>query len=193
MKRYIIYGLSLMMCGVAPAVAQVEGEAPAAKKEVSAKPRKQYPTRVIKGRVVNAATNNPVSGAMVRVAEVEGYSALTHSDGTYELKVPLFASSLLISAPDLNMSRIGISKDETQREVALYANTFANDYATHTNVLATESAQGFQYSNAVTIEDEIQKQLGADVHVVNRNGTAGIGGVMFMNGINSLKKRCLLN
>lgn len=186
MKRYIIYGLSLMMCGVAPAFAQVEGEASATKKEVSAKPRKQYPTRVVKGRVVNAATNNPVSGAMVRVAEVEGYSALTRTDGTYELKVPLFASSLMISAPDLNMSRIGISKDDTQREVALYANSFANDYTTSTNVLATESAQNFQYSNAVTIEDEIQKQLGADVHVVNRNGTAGIGGVMFMNGINSL-------
>ena len=92
-----------MMCGVAPAFAQVEGEASATKKEVSAKPRKQYPTRVIKGRVVNAATNNPVSGAMVRVAEVEGYSALTRSDGTYELKVPLFASSLTVSYTHLDV------------------------------------------------------------------------------------------
>lgn len=187
MKRYIIYGLSLMMCGATPAMAQDDGdEADNIKKEVTAKPRKQYPTRVVKGRVVNAATNSPIGGAMVRVAEVDGYSALTHSDGTYELKVPVFASSLMVSAPDMNISKIGLSKQEQQCEVALYANAFANDYSETTNVLSTESAQGFGYSNAVTIEDEIQKNLGANVHVINRNGTAGIGGVMFMNGLNSL-------
>ena len=188
MKRYIIYGLSLIMFSAAPAFAQDEADedAPSAKREQPAKPRKQYPTRVVKGRVLNATTNNPVSGAMIRTAEVDGYSTLSHSDGTYELKVPLFATSLQVSAPDLNMAKIGLVKGEEQRDVMLYPETFSKEYADGTNVLGTESATDFRYSNAVTIEDEVQKRLGADVRVINRNGTPGIGGVMFMNGINSL-------
>ena len=188
MKRYIIYGLSLIMFSAAPAFAQDEADedAPSAKREQPAKPRKQYPTRVVKGRVLNATTNNPVSGAMIRTAEVDGYSTLSHSDGTYELKVPLFATSLQVSAPDLNVAKIGLVRGEEQRDVLLYPETFSKEYTDGTNVLASESTTDFRYSNAVTIEDEVQKRLGADVRVINRNGTPGIGGVMFMNGINSL-------
>ena len=188
MKRYIIYGLSLIMFSAAPAFAQDEADedAPSAKREQPAKPRKQYPTRVVKGRVLNATTNNPVSGAMIRTAEVDGYSTLSHSDGTYELKVPLFATSLQVSAPDLNVAKIGLVRGEEQRDVLLYPETFSKEYTDGTNVLASESTTDFRYSNAVTIEDEVQKRLGADVRVISRNGTPGIGGVMFMNGINSL-------
>ena len=77
MKRYIIFGLSLLMLSVAPVAAQDgDSEQLVAKREKNVKPRKQYPTRDVKGRVLNAATKAPVSGAMVRTAEVEGYSAL---------------------------------------------------------------------------------------------------------------------
>ena len=153
MKRYIIYGLSLIMFSAAPAFAQDEADedAPSAKREQPAKPRKQYPTRVVKGRVLNATTNNPVSGAMIRTAEVDGYSTLSHSDGTYELKVPLFATSLQVSAPDLNVAKIGLVRGEEQRDVLLYPETFSKEYTDGTNVLSSESTTDFRYSNAVTI------------------------------------------
>ncbi len=188
MKKYVIFCLSLLMLGTTSVVAQ-DDETEELEVRRPVKPtavKKQYPTRVVKGRVINGTSKNPISGAMVRVGEVEGYSALTHSDGTYEIKVPLFATSLDISAPDMNMSKVGLVKDEQQREVALYPITFNSEYQQGTNVGADAYTTDFRYSNAVTIEDEIQKRLGADVHTVLRNGTSGIGGVMFMNGVNSL-------
>ena len=176
------------MLGVAPVAAQEDDseELAAPRKEKVVKPRKQYPTRVVKGRVLNAASKAPVSGAMVRVAEVEGYSALSHSDGSYELKVPLFATSLEISAPDRNMTKLGLVDDEQQRDALLYPSTFTSEYAHGTNVTSDESTSDFRFSNAVSIEEEVQKRLGADVHVTSRSGTPGIGSVMFMNGLNSL-------
>ena len=187
MKRYIIFGLSLLMLSVAPVAAQDDdSEQLVVKREKNVKPRKQYPTRVVKGRVLNAATKAPVSGAMVRTAEVEGYSALTRSDGTYEIKVPLFATSLEISAPDRNPTKIGLVNGENQRDAMLYSATFSSEYSQGTNVTGDESASDFRFSNAVSIEEEVQKRLGADVHTTMRSGVPGIGGVMFMNGINSL-------
>ena len=68
MKKYILYCLSLLMLSVAPVAAQEDDSElmDAPRKEKPAKPRKQYPTRVVKGRVLNAATKAPISGAMVR-------------------------------------------------------------------------------------------------------------------------------
>ena len=38
----------------------------------------------------------------------------------------------------------------------------------------------------MTIESEIQQQLGADVRTIMRSGTPGVGGVMFIGGLNSI-------
>ncbi|MBO4451269.1 MAG: TonB-dependent receptor plug domain-containing protein, partial [Bacteroidaceae bacterium] len=188
MKKYILYCLSLLMLSVAPVAAQEDDSElmDAPRKEKPAKPRKQYPTRVVKGRVLNASTKAPISGAMVRVAEVDGYSALSRSDGTYEIKVPLFATSIEVSAPDRNMAKIGLVADENQRDVLLYPVAFSAEYTKGTNLTADESASDFRFSNAVSIEEEVQKHLGANVHITSRSGIPGLGSVMFMNGVNSL-------
>ena len=84
-----------MMAGALPAVAQDDVESGnAVKSERTAKPVKKYATRKVSGKVLNGASGKPMSGAIVSVAEVDGYSALTHSDGTYEIEVPLFATAL---------------------------------------------------------------------------------------------------
>ena len=155
-------------------------------KERSPKARKQYPTREVRGRVLDATTRTPLSGAMVRVSEVEGYSVLTESDGSYTLLVPLFATSLEVSSPDLNMVKIGLRKGEQQTDVLLYPETFSADYQQSTDVTAMTQAQDFRFSPAITVESEIQGRLGADVHTTTRNGTPGIGSVMFIDGLGSL-------
>lgn len=142
--------------------------------------------KTISGRVLSAATGNPLSGAIVKTAEVEGYSTLTAEDGTYEMKVPSYASSILISAPDFNILRRGISQKAQQADVSLYPSTMRKDYTPTTNVTATEQAQGFQYSSAINIEEEVQKNMGAYVHTTTRSGAPGIGSVMFLGGLNSL-------
>ncbi|MBR4897506.1 MAG: SusC/RagA family TonB-linked outer membrane protein [Prevotella sp.] len=187
MKRHIIFGLSLLFLNTLPVLAQEDDSGsltPAvAKKEM---PRKQYPTRMVKGRVLDATAMTPMSGALVRVAEIEGYSTLTQSDGSYELRVPLFASSLEVSAPDFNLAKIGLQNGEQQADARLYPDSFTDDYQRGTSISARASISDFRFSNAVTVEDEIQKRLGANVHTVTRSGTPGIGSVMFMGGLNSL-------
>lgn len=186
MKKYVIYCLSLFLFGASTAFAQDDESDAQVVRKVTTSLKKQYPTRVVKGRVINGASKSPVSGAMVRVGEIDGYSALTHSDGTFEIKVPLFATSLEVSAPDMNMSKMGLVKDEQQKDVYLYPATFVPEYRNGTNVTAENTTTDFRFSDATSIEDEIQKRLGAEVHTTMRNGTSGVGGVMFMNGLNSL-------
>ena len=188
MNRYFIFALVSLMFQAAPLSAQDEdgelSEAP--KRERAEKPRKQYPTRTVSGRVLDATTKTPLSGVMVRVAEVDGYSTLSDDDGSYELRVPLFATSILVSAPEYNLTKTGLRRDGQQPDIVLYPATFTPDYDATTDVTARESASDFRFSNAVTIEEEIQKRLGASVHTITRSGTPGVGSVMFMNGLNSL-------
>ena len=146
----------------------------------------QQATRVVNGRIIDAGTKSPVAGVLVRAAEVEGYSTLTDSAGNYTLAIPLTVSALEYSAPDRNLVKAGLSKGGQQRDVVLYPTSFSTDYRQGTDVAGTAVADNFRYSNAVSIEDEIQKHLGANVHVTTRNGTPGIGSVMFIGGLNSL-------
>ncbi len=146
----------------------------------------QDATREVKGIVTDATTHQPLSGVLVSVAETNGYSTLTESDGSYELRVPLTATSLTFSSPEHNIVKSGLTSAVQQRAIALYPNTFSEDYGVKTNVTSTSNAKGFEFANSVSIEEEIQKKLGAEVHTTTRSGTPGIGSVMFMNGLSSI-------
>ena len=190
MKQYILFGISLALLTALPATLhaqnddeeEVEVQAPVRKAVV----KKQYPTRTVRGTVVDAATQQPVAGAIVRAAEVDGYSTLTGDDGTYELKVPLFATALYITTTDYLSQQQGLVSGEQQRTALLYGTAFRGDYDATTNVLGTQQAIDFRYTNAVNVKDEVEDQLGAYVHTISRGGTPGIGSVMFVQGLNSL-------
>jgi TonB-linked SusC/RagA family outer membrane protein len=193
MKKYRLYCLSLLVMGTLTTAAQEDEtvtedttiEQPVVKVKAES-PRKQVPTRMVTGRVINAATKAPLAGALVRTQEIEGYSALTEDDGSYEMKVPFFATSLEISAPDFNLTKVGLNKSGKVEMAMMYPSTLRADYTKGNNITSDKTADNFSFSPAITIEDEIQKQLGADVRTITRSGTPGIGSVMFMNGINSL-------
>ena len=192
MKRYILFGFSLLVAFPLAVFAQDddtedEEDMDFLKPKRTLTVKKQYETRTIKGKVLDGATKQPLAGAIVRAeTNIAGFSVLTDDDGKYELNVPLFASSLFISTPDHNPIRVGMAKGEEQGEVILYPSTFAPDYGQQPNVLGDYSATDFKYTNAINIKDEIQKQLGGQVYSVTRNGTPGIGNVMFIQGLNSL-------
>ena len=153
---------------------------------VMKKKQKQYDTRAISGRVLNATTGQPISGAIVKADGIEGYSVLTEDDGTYELKVPLFTSSLYISTPDFNPVRLGLQEAVAQRVVRLYPSTFTPEFDKQINVRGDRVTDDFRFTNSVNIKDEVQKSLGAEVYTITRNGTPGVGSVMFIQGLNSL-------
>ena len=190
MKRYILFGLSLLMAIPLAVNAQdddtEEEEGTQTAIRGFAVKQKQYVTRNIKGRVVDAATQEPISGAIIHASEIDGYSTLTEDDGTYVLKLPVFATSVYVTAPDFNPVKMGLTKDSVQRAIQLYSTTFNAEYTPQTNVRSDFSANNFKYTSAINIKEEIQKQLGAQVYTVGMNGTPGVGNVMFMQGLNSL-------
>ena len=85
--------------------------------------KKQYPTRTIKGRVIDASTKQGVGGAIVSADGIDGYSGLTKDDGSYELKVPEFATSIYIVSPDHNPQRMGLQDGESQFDAKLQYQT----------------------------------------------------------------------
>ena len=190
MRRYILFGMTLSLLTALPASLyaqddeqeEVEVSAPVRKTVV----QKHYPTRTVRGHVIDAATRKPVAGAIVRAAEIDGFSTLTDDDGSYELKVPLFATAIFITTTDYSAQLQGLTADEEQRTSMLYVTTFRSDYTAKTNVMNVREATDFRYTNAINIKDEMQDQMGAYVHTISRGGTPGVGSVMFMQGLNSL-------
>ena len=110
MKCYLIYGLSACLLMSAPALAQNADDGQIVKIEVG-KGAKQLPTRTVEGVVINGATNQPLSGVLVSAAEIDGYSTFTAEDGTYKLDVPLIASQLYLSAPNMNGVLVGVAAE----------------------------------------------------------------------------------
>ncbi len=187
MKKYIAYCIPFLIFGSISASSQEAQLSQSNAKNDSARSvTKKYQTRHITGRVINGTTDQPVSGAIIRVAEMEGYSSLSHSDGTYEMDVPTFAYSIVVSAPDMNNSQMGLGRDIQQKIVKIYPEVFLSEYAQGTNLRADKQTSDFRFSNAVNIGEEIQKRMGADAYTIQRNGTLGIGNVMFLSGLNSL-------
>ena len=190
MKKYIIFGLTLLMAFPLSVVAQdddTEGEdlIETIARKLTPK-QKQYPTRMISGRVLNATTGQPIAGTIISADDVEGYSTLTEEDGTFKLKVPTFTTSVYVNMPDFNPVRLGLQATEQQQVVKLYPQTFSKEYEKTINVRNDYSTNEFAYTNSANIKDEVQKYLGAQVYSITRNGTPGIGNVMFVQGLNSL-------
>ncbi|MBR3757420.1 MAG: SusC/RagA family TonB-linked outer membrane protein [Bacteroidaceae bacterium] len=183
MKMFRIYSLSLLLCSGMVVLAQ---EPATGVKENTESESKQVPVRIVKGRVLSALTDAPLAGAMVSTTGISGYSTLTGEDGTYELQVPRFASSVTVSAPAHNALRRGLAGSEVQRDITLLPSTLKNDNTGLSETTSPVQAEGFGYSPAVTIEDEIGARLGAQVRTSLRSGVPGIGGVMFIDGLHSL-------
>lgn len=148
--------------------------------------QKTYETRTVSGVVVDATTNKPLAGALVSASGVDGYSTLTGEDGSYELKVPLFTSSVYVTTPEYNSVLVGLGRKQQQRPAALYPSSFSADYTRQTNVRNDRTASDFQYTGAINIKEEVQNQLGAFAYTTSRNGTPGVGNTMFVQGLNSI-------
>ena len=138
----------------------------------------------ITGTVFDAATQEVIPGVRVEALNNNHYTAMTKPDGTFTIKVPAHVASLYISTPGYE-SVIIKARQKGDIKVNLYDEKFSSFVENGFDVTAKSEAV-IDMSKATTLETEVQNQLGADVRTIMRSGTVGLGGLMLMQGVNSI-------
>jgi len=196
-KRVCRYGLAAMVffMGVLPMAAQDEAgsdevaEAVAPKKQ--AKPAKKYPTIEIKGKVVDAATGEPLAGAQLQAYNNKNYTAMTDENGVFTINVPEFVTSLAVKLEGYNLNQTSINGRSANVNVQLYSDSYLPDYTAKTTGAKKVGTKDFESSTSITIDQDIQNRLGADVRSIQRSANPGEGVAMFINGYNSLNSNAM--
>lgn len=183
--------------GTIPVAAQDEveveetAEAVAAAPRKTVKPVKKYPTIEIKGKVVDAATGEPLAGAQLQAYNNNNYTAMTDENGEYTIAVPKFVTSLAVKLDGYNLAQVSLNGRTEGVNACLYSDSFLTDYKSKTAGAKSVSTSDFENSTAITIDQEIQNRLGADVRGMQRSANPGQGVAMFINGLNSLNSNAM--
>ena len=153
------------------------------RKEQTAK----YPTVSIKGKVIDHATKSPLAGVQLQMLGNNRYTAMSDDDGSFTIKVPLFATSLYVHSPQYLDQQVAIiAGDSTQFvHIDMLSDKFQPMYGKGTVYTAQSSITAASTGKA-TIEKEIANRLGADVHAIQRSAFEDYGNSMFIRGLNSI-------
>lgn len=185
MKKMIFFTL---LSAIAPLCLHAQDEA-----EEQAQPVKRVvrnvssvPTHPVSGRVIDAATGQPAVGISVKAYGTNLYAAMTDENGEYTIKVPDWVTSLTFNAEGYALVQQAIGKGDKVIPVKMYSDKFTDIYSTSTSAKTSHTALVSYNTNDLSIDNQIQSQLGGDMRTVTRSGVAGTGVTMLMNGINSL-------
>lgn len=147
----------------------------------------QTPERkTITGAVSEASTGNPLAGARVQAYNNSQFVAMTNDEGRYTLDIPVYVNALTITLDGYATRQLALKGQTSGVDLVLYSERFVPVLSPLTNVQNAGSAERFDLSSAISIESDIQSQLGAEVRTVSRSGIPGSGSVMFIGGYNSL-------
>ena len=144
-----------------------------------------YPTMEIKGICVDAVNKAPLEGIMIRTLNDSHYTAMSEEDGSFTIKVPLFATALYVHAPQYLSQQVGLGGPDAFVRIEMLPDKFRTMYEDGTNITASQT-QAFGNTTSLTVETDIQGILGADVRAIGRSGGPGYGAAMFIRGLNSL-------
>ena len=194
MQHFNKYGFAALMffLGTAlPAVAQddvqEEVDTEVAAREIKKiKLSKSYPTIDVKGKVVDAITGEPLAGAQIQAFNNRYYTAMTDENGAYVIKVPQFITALTVKLQGYNMNNVSINGRTDNVVVRLHSDLLKADYTENASARKSVKADNFANTSAITIDQEIQNTLGADIRMIQRSANPGQGLSMFINGLNSL-------
>ncbi len=148
------------------------------------KTSESVPMKEVSGVVLDAATNKPIDGARVQAYNQALYSVMTDENGKYTLKVPEYVNSLYVTVPEYNDVQVSFA-GATVPTVELYSSQFNSFYSTSTAVTAKKKLV-IEESSAISVDSEIENNLGGDIRTINRTGLQGQGAAMFIRGLNSL-------
>lgn len=144
----------------------------------------KYEMKEVSGFIYDAATKQPVDGARVQAFNDGRYSTMTGEDGRYTLKVPVFVTSLYVTVPEYNDLQIAFDGNAAP-DAAIYSSKLKGFYQPKTSITAHKAAT-INMSSAISIDSDIEKALGGDIHTINRTGLQGQGAAMFIRGLSSI-------
>ena len=140
----------------------------------------------ISGIVIDEVTKAPIAGVRVQTSGDNRYTAMTNEKGSFTIKVPDFASALYVEVPRYLSQQVAIRSNEEGQivQISLLSNRFKEMYTNDTEYTATNefTVRG----GGVTVGNEIQANLGADIRAINRSGALDGGNALFIRGLNSI-------
>ncbi|SFV34571.1 SusC/RagA family TonB-linked outer membrane protein [Thermoflavifilum thermophilum] len=149
----------------------------------------------IHGIVIDAVTKKPVSGINVTVPDYS--AAITDDRGNFELKVPSYQVSILISGAGYQDKEIAL-KGRHEITAKIYQEPFQSFYDMARLPYRQERLSHVTYSmNALQLNDKWSRTslespaaymqgITSGLNVIRRSGTPGIGAELFLRGYNSL-------
>lgn len=197
MQHFNKYGIAAFMffLGTAlPAVAQDEvqeevTEVAAPIKKV--KPAKTYPTIDVTGKVVDAVTGESLAGVQLQAFNNKYYTAMTDENGAFTIQVPKFITALSARLEGYNLNNVSLNGRTSGVNILMQSNLLKGDYTTNASARKSVSEESFVNTPALTIDQEIQNRLGADVRSIQRSANPAEGVAMFINGLNSLNSNAM--
>ena len=144
------------------------------------------PTITVQGVVVDDATKAPLAGVRVQVLNDRRYVAMTDEQGHFSIKVPTFATSLFVQAPEyLSQQKAIVAGDEQQQlHISMLSDAFASMYEDGTTITARNSF--VSNGNGLSIDEEMTRRLGGDIRMNMHSGNLEQGAAMFIRGFNSI-------
>ena len=197
MQHFNKYGIAAFMffLGTAlPAVAQDEVQEAAT--EVAApikkvKPAKTYPTIDVTGKVVDAVTGEPLAGVQLQAFNNKYYTAMTDENGAFTIQVPKFITALSARLEGYNLNNVSLNGRTSGVNILMQSNLLKGDYTTNASARKSVTEESFVNTPALTVDQEIQNRLGADVRSIQRSANPAEGVAMFINGLNSLNSNAM--
>ena len=149
----------------------------------------QENTKVVKGRVLDAATGQPLAGVIVAAYGNQRQTTMTDENGCYELNVPEFTRSVIMRIDGYVLQQRAIS--DGKADAKLYSNAFSDTYKRNTTAILSSEAGQFENTSEFAIDPLIAQRLGGDIRTSSRSGIPGMGNTMLIEGINSLNANAL--
>ena len=147
---------------------------------------KVVPTHAVTGKVVDAATGEVLAGAKIKAYNNSLFTAMTGEDGTFTINIPDYVKSLSTDLEGYVLNTEALNGRESGVVIRLFSDRYLADYTAKTTGNRTVSTSDFATSSLITVDQELQNRLGADIRSIQRSAIPGMGNAMFIGGYNSL-------
>lgn len=187
MKKNKIYNLEMkLVSGILLSFLSVFAYAQVSAPRTMGKVLENTEMRMVTGKIIDAASGEPLVGVRIQAYEKSQYSAMTAENGTFNIKVPVFVTSLTAEADGFGLIICPIDTKTNSVLVKLYTEEFTPFYERQIKATKEKKASIGSQNTDVSVDRQIQTNLGADVRSIVRSGQVGNGAMFLMNGINSL-------